>query len=228
MARVFTWLLRLFLGMCALLALVMFGLYYFASRSLPDYDATLTAPGVATPLEIDDILAGEYESVFKGRGMEFDEVREYQPGDEVRDLAGAVIALHTAYLASWLFDLASPAGQMTIALAAYATYVINAAQFLLKLQAARRDERDAGADEPPAFWQGATEWLISLRYCAPAGAEASATTAARSQFFIGHLPFSGRLPSPNRRASPDPARPVWTPLAALLRCAKPRKRSPAP
>jgi 3-vinyl bacteriochlorophyllide hydratase len=69
----------------------------------------------------------------------------------------AVIALHTAYLASWLFDLASPAGQMTIALAAYATYVINAAQFLLKLQAARRDERDAGADESPAFWQGATE-----------------------------------------------------------------------
>jgi uncharacterized protein (DUF58 family) len=33
---------------------------------------------------VNDVLAGEYESVFKGRGMEFDEVREYQPGDEVR------------------------------------------------------------------------------------------------------------------------------------------------
>jgi 3-vinyl bacteriochlorophyllide hydratase len=66
----------------------------------------------------------------------------------------AVIALHTAYLAAWLFDLAPPAGQLTIALAAYATYVINAAQFLLKLQAARRDERESQA---PAFWQGATE-----------------------------------------------------------------------
>lgn len=33
---------------------------------------------------VDDILAGEYQSVFKGRGMEFDEVREYQPGDDVR------------------------------------------------------------------------------------------------------------------------------------------------
>jgi uncharacterized protein (DUF58 family) len=33
---------------------------------------------------VNDMLAGEYHSVFKGRGMEFDEVREYQPGDEVR------------------------------------------------------------------------------------------------------------------------------------------------
>jgi len=31
-----------------------------------------------------DALAGEYHSVFKGRGMDFDEVREYAPGDEVR------------------------------------------------------------------------------------------------------------------------------------------------
>lgn len=31
-----------------------------------------------------DIFAGAYRSVFKGKGMEFEEVREYQPGDEVR------------------------------------------------------------------------------------------------------------------------------------------------
>ena len=31
-----------------------------------------------------DILAGQYESVFKGQGMEFREVREYVPGDDVR------------------------------------------------------------------------------------------------------------------------------------------------
>jgi 3-vinyl bacteriochlorophyllide hydratase len=67
----------------------------------------------------------------------------------------AVIALHTMYLAAWLFDLASPAGQLTIALAAYATYVINAAQFLLKLQAARR--QDDGEGESEAHWQGVTE-----------------------------------------------------------------------
>jgi uncharacterized protein (DUF58 family) len=31
-----------------------------------------------------DIMAGEYASAFKGRGMEFTEVREYEPGDDVR------------------------------------------------------------------------------------------------------------------------------------------------
>ena len=29
---------------------------------------------------VEDLMAGQYHSVFKGRGMDFDEVREYQPG----------------------------------------------------------------------------------------------------------------------------------------------------
>lgn len=33
-----------------------------------------------------NIFAGEYHSAFKGRGMSFAEVREYQPGDDVRDI----------------------------------------------------------------------------------------------------------------------------------------------
>jgi uncharacterized protein (DUF58 family) len=33
-----------------------------------------------------DLFAGQYESAFKGRGMEFNEVREYQPGDDVRNI----------------------------------------------------------------------------------------------------------------------------------------------
>ena len=41
---------------------------------------------------VTDILAGEYHSVFKGRGMEFDEVREYQPGDDVRTIDWNVTA----------------------------------------------------------------------------------------------------------------------------------------
>lgn len=49
----------------------------------------------------------------------------------------AVIALHTAYLAAWLGGWLAPRAQMGLALAAYATYVVNAAQFLLKLRAAR-------------------------------------------------------------------------------------------
>lgn len=49
-----------------------------------------------------------------------------------------VLALHTAYLAAWLFELLDPRGQMLLALAAYAAYLINAAQFLVKFRAARR------------------------------------------------------------------------------------------
>jgi len=48
-----------------------------------------------------------------------------------------VLALHTAYLAALFLDLLSPVGLMVLALAAYATYVINAGQFVLKLRAAR-------------------------------------------------------------------------------------------
>jgi len=42
--------------------------------------------------QVDDLLAGAYRSVFKGRGMEFDEVREYSPGDEVRTIDWNVTA----------------------------------------------------------------------------------------------------------------------------------------
>lgn len=49
----------------------------------------------------------------------------------------AVIALHSAYLWALLTGALAPAGLMVLALAAYAAYVINAGQFLLKLRAAR-------------------------------------------------------------------------------------------
>lgn len=39
-----------------------------------------------------NLLAGEYKSVFKGRGIEFDEVREYQAGDDVRTIDWNVTA----------------------------------------------------------------------------------------------------------------------------------------
>lgn len=56
----------------------------------------------------------------------------------------AVILLHTAYLAALLTGWLDPHGQILLALAAYATYVVNATQFLLKLRAARRDGPVAG------------------------------------------------------------------------------------
>lgn len=48
-----------------------------------------------------------------------------------------VIALHTAYIAAMLTGWGTPHDRMVIALAAYASYAINASQFLLKLRAAR-------------------------------------------------------------------------------------------
>ena len=39
---------------------------------------------IRTSHVVNDILAGQYESVFKGQGMEFREVREYVPGDDIR------------------------------------------------------------------------------------------------------------------------------------------------
>jgi uncharacterized protein (DUF58 family) len=47
---------------------------------------------IYTSKVVNDVLAGEYQSVFKGRGMEFDEVREYQVGDDVRSIDWNVTA----------------------------------------------------------------------------------------------------------------------------------------
>jgi 3-vinyl bacteriochlorophyllide hydratase len=50
-----------------------------------------------------------------------------------------VLALHTAYLVALAGGYLGVRGQLLLALAAYAAYVINATQFLLKLRAARRE-----------------------------------------------------------------------------------------
>ena len=47
---------------------------------------------IRTKRLVNDSFAGEYHSVFKGRGMEFDEVRPYQPGDDVRTIDWNVTA----------------------------------------------------------------------------------------------------------------------------------------
>jgi uncharacterized protein (DUF58 family) len=47
---------------------------------------------ITTSRMVTDVFAGQYQSVFKGKGMEFDEVREYQPGDEIRSIDWNVTA----------------------------------------------------------------------------------------------------------------------------------------
>lgn len=47
---------------------------------------------IRTKRLVTDSFAGEYHSIFKGRGMEFEEVRPYQPGDEVRTIDWNVTA----------------------------------------------------------------------------------------------------------------------------------------
>jgi 3-vinyl bacteriochlorophyllide hydratase len=56
-----------------------------------------------------------------------------------------VLALHTAYLVALFTGWLDVRGQMLLALAAYATYVVNATQFLLKLRAARLQQARATA-----------------------------------------------------------------------------------
>lgn len=61
-----------------------------------------------------------------------------------------VLALHTAYLVALVAGIGDARFLMFLALAAYASYVVNAMQFIMKLRAARRDEtgwrgQDSGA-----------------------------------------------------------------------------------
>lgn len=50
----------------------------------PDLVRTIRRIEIRTRHLVNDSFAGEYQAIFKGRGIEFDRVREYQPGDDVR------------------------------------------------------------------------------------------------------------------------------------------------
>ena len=47
---------------------------------------------IRTRRAVNDVFAGRYHSVFKGQGMEFQEVREYVPGDDIRSIDWNVTA----------------------------------------------------------------------------------------------------------------------------------------
>jgi uncharacterized protein (DUF58 family) len=64
-----------------------------ASRQLPaELMKKVRRIEIATNRLVDQGVAGDYHSVFKGRGMEFSEVRPYQPGDDVRSIDWNVTA----------------------------------------------------------------------------------------------------------------------------------------
>jgi uncharacterized protein (DUF58 family) len=47
---------------------------------------------IRTRRVVDDAIAGHYHSVFRGQGIDFEEVREYVPGDDVRSIDWNVTA----------------------------------------------------------------------------------------------------------------------------------------
>src|SRR3989344_9003959 len=52
---------------------------------------------------VNDLFGGEYESVFKGRGIEFSEVREYIPGDDIRSIDWNVTArMNTPFVKEYI------------------------------------------------------------------------------------------------------------------------------
>lgn len=62
------------------------------SQSVADILHKVQRIQIVANRSVNDLLAGQYRSVFRGRGMEFDEVREYEPGDEIRTIDWNVTA----------------------------------------------------------------------------------------------------------------------------------------
>jgi len=62
-------------------------------EQLPDeMTAKIRRISITTSKIVQEMFAGRYHSAFKGRGMEFDSLREYQPGDEIRSIDWNVTA----------------------------------------------------------------------------------------------------------------------------------------
>ena len=58
----------------------------------PELMRTIRRIEIRTRHLVNDNFAGEYQAIFKGRGMEFEEVRQYQPGDDIRSIDWNVTA----------------------------------------------------------------------------------------------------------------------------------------
>ncbi|WP_108482006.1 penicillin acylase family protein [Oceaniglobus ichthyenteri] len=85
MAVLFRWLLRIFLGLAAVLLLAAFVTYSFASRSIPDYTADFRAPALSAPVEIvrdnanvPHVFASQDADVYFGLGFAHAQDRLWQ------------------------------------------------------------------------------------------------------------------------------------------------------
>ncbi|MDY6860654.1 MAG: penicillin acylase family protein, partial [Pseudomonadota bacterium] len=85
MPTVFRWLLRLFASLLVLVGLTLLGVYYLATRSLPDYDASYAIAGLSGPVEIvrdnasiPHIMGSTDEDVFFGLGFAHAQDRLWQ------------------------------------------------------------------------------------------------------------------------------------------------------
>ena len=85
MAFVFRWLIRLVTGLIALSVVLLFGAYWFASRSIPAYDETVRVAGISAPVEIvrdnaavPHVFGATDEDVFYGLGVAHAQDRLWQ------------------------------------------------------------------------------------------------------------------------------------------------------
>lgn len=62
------------------------------SKTVSDLPAKIREIEIRARKVVNNILSGEYHSIFKGHGMEFSEVRPYQPGDDIRSMDWNVTA----------------------------------------------------------------------------------------------------------------------------------------
>lgn len=113
-------------------SLVLIARYLLTGNGLAAANASIVAKTIAL-----------YAIMYTGALWEHDVYGQYlfAPAFYWEDVVSmAVIALHTAYLVTLTFGWLSAEARLAIALCAYATYAVNATQFLLKLRAARLQE----------------------------------------------------------------------------------------
>ena len=123
----------------AILAPLQFAIFLISLTLVLRYLATGEGAGIATASIVAKTLAlyaimvtgSIWEKAVFGRWL-------FAPAFWWEDLFSMlVLALHSAYLATLALGIGTERGRMLLALAAYASYAVNATQFLLKLRAAR-------------------------------------------------------------------------------------------